>query len=165
MLGTIVSIFIGLLTFSNSLQTTAEPVFVDKVVNSVQIGPLTGNKNLAFGVKNILQELVQETNSLVDVSDENTLVLKTEIVYFDILTTNSNVAIFHKNETEVVVRIKGTLYKNGKKVKQFLSEESSSEISTSTLIVNEGGEFNQQSARNAIKKACEILVNKLLGQK
>lgn len=148
-----------------SIAQSTEPIFVEKVVNSVQIGPLTGNKNLAFGVKNILQELVQETNSLVETTDENPLVLKTEIVYFDILNTSSNISVFHKNETEVVVRIKGTLYKNGKKLKTFLSEESSSEISTSTLLVNEGGEFNQQSARNAIKKACEQLTKKLLGQK
>jgi hypothetical protein len=139
-----------------------EPVFVEKVVNSVQIGPLTGNKNLAFGVKNILQELVQENHPLMETIDENTIVLKTEIVFFDILTTKKNISVFHSDETEVVIRIKGTLYKNGKKLKQFLAEESSSEVSTSTLLVNEGGQFNQQSARNAIKKNCETLIKKLL---
>ena len=141
---------------------STEPVFVEKVVNSVQIGPLTGNKNLAFGVKNILQELVQENHSLMETIDENTIVLKTEIVFFDILTTKKNISVFHSDETEVVIRIKGTLYKNGKKLKQFLAEESSSEVSTSTLLVNEGGQFNQQSARKAIKKTCETLIKKLL---
>ena len=104
-----------------------EPVFVEKVVNSIQIGPLTDNKNLAFGVKNILQELVQENHPLMETIDENTIVLKTEIVFFDILTTKTNISVFHSDETEVVIRIKGTLYKNGKKIKQFLAEESSSE--------------------------------------
>jgi len=99
---------------------------------------------------------------LMETIDENTIVLKTEIVFFDILTTKKNISVFHSDETEVVIRIKGTLYKNGKKLKQFLAEESSSEVSTSTLLVNEGGQFNQQSARNAIKKNCETLIKKLL---
>jgi hypothetical protein len=98
----------------------------------------------------------------METTDENTIVLKTEIVFFDILTTKKNISVFHSDETEVVIRIKGTLYKNGKKLKQFLAEESSSEVSTSTLLVNEGGQFNQQSARNAIKKNCETLIKKLL---
>jgi hypothetical protein len=157
----ITSILLVLLPIMGMAQNT-EPVFVEKVVNSVQIGPLTGNKNLAFGVKNILQELVQENHPLMETIDENTIVLKTEIVFFDILTTKKNISVFHSDETEVVIRIKGTLYKNGKKLKQFLAEESSSEVSTSTLLVNEGGQFNQQSARNAIKKNCETLIKKLL---
>ena len=131
----ITSILLVLLPIMGMAQST-EPVFVEKVVNSVQIGPLTGNKNLAFGVKNILQELVQENHSLMETIDENTIVLKTEIVFFDILTTKKNISVFHSDETEVVIRIKGTLYKNGKKLKQFLAEESSSEVSTSTLLVN-----------------------------
>ena len=157
----ITSILLVLLPIMGMAQNT-EPVFVEKVVNSVQIGPLTGNKNLAFGVKNILQELVQENHPLMETIDENTIVLKTEIVFFDILTTKKNISVFHSDETEVVIRIKGTLYKNGKKLKQFLAEESSSEVSTSTLLVNEGGQFNQQSARNAIQMTCETLIKKLL---
>jgi hypothetical protein len=155
------SFLLVLLPIMGMAQNT-EPVFVEKVVNNIQIGPLTDNKNLAFGVKNILQELVQENHSLMETIDENTIVLKTEIVFFDILTTKKNISVFHSDETEVVIRIKGTLYKNGKKIKQFLAEESSSEVSTSTLLVNEGGQFNQQSARNAIKKTCETLIKKLL---
>jgi signal-transduction protein with cAMP-binding, CBS, and nucleotidyltransferase domain len=87
----ITSILLVLLPIMGMAQNT-EPVFVEKVVNSVQIGPLTGNKNLAFGVKNILQELVQENHPLMETIDENTIVLKTEIVFFDILTTKKNIS-------------------------------------------------------------------------
>jgi hypothetical protein len=44
-------------------------------------------------------------------------------------------------------------------------EESSSEISMSTLIVDEGGKFNQTSLSNALKKGCDKLITKLLGGK
>jgi hypothetical protein len=31
----------------------------------------------------------------------------------------------------------------------------------STLVIDQGGKFNQQSLSNAIKKACESIVNEL----
>ena len=58
--------------------------------------------------------------------------------------------------------MKGILYKNGKKEKEIIVEESSSEISMSTLIVDEGGQFNQTSLSNALKKTCDKLVTKIL---
>jgi hypothetical protein len=57
------------------------------------------------------------------------------------------------------------LYKEGKKEKEIVVEESSSEISMSTLIVDEGGKFNQTSLSNALKKASDKLITKLLGKK
>ena len=69
----------------------------------------------------------------------------------------------NKNEEEVVIRMKGILYKDGKKDKEIIVEEGSSEISMSTLIVDEGGQFNQTSLSNALKKTCDKLVTKLFG--
>jgi len=81
--------------------------------------------------------------------------------YLDVLTTKKNISVFHKNEEEVVIRMKGILYKDGKKEKEVIVEESSSEISMSTLIVDEGGQFNQTSLSNALKKGCDKLIIKL----
>jgi hypothetical protein len=50
---------------------------------------------------------------------------------------------------------------DGKKIKEVIVEEESSEISMSTLIVDNGGNFNQQSLSNALKKASDNLVTKL----
>jgi hypothetical protein len=58
--------------------------------------------------------------------------------------------------------MKGMLYKNGKVTKEIIVEESSSEISMSTLIVDEGGQFNQTSLSNALKKSCDKLITNLL---
>ena len=138
-------------------------IFVESVTNNVQIGALAGNRNLEFGVKNILEEFLQEGG--YDINPNSPNKLKVEIVYLDVLTTSKNISLFHSNEEEVIIRLKGTLYKDGKKLKEVLVEESSSEISMSTLIVDEGGKFNQTSLSNALKKSCGKLVTKLLGGK
>ena len=131
-------------------------IFVESVENQVKIGKLAGNRNLAFGVKNILEEFLQEKG--YGLSEDAKYKLKVEIVYLDVLTTKTNISVFHKNEDEVVVRLKANLFKEGKKGKDIVVEAGSSEVSMSTLIVDEGGKFNQQSLSNAIKKACESLV-------
>ncbi len=69
--------------------------------------------------------------------------------------------MFHKNAETVVIRLRGTMIVNGKKGKPVVVEESSSEISMSTLLIDEGGKFNQTSLSNALKKSCESLINKL----
>lgn len=134
-------------------------IWVQSVTNKVVIGKLAGNRNLEFGVKNVLEEYLQEKGLNLSPDAENKL--KVEIVYLDVLTTKKNVSVFHKNEQEVVIRLKGILYKDGIKEKEVIVEESSSEISMSTLIVDEGGKFNQTSLSNALKKGCDKLITKL----
>jgi hypothetical protein len=154
-------------TFKNSPENiwyqAEDHVWVDGVENQVKIGKLAGNRNLAFGVKNILEEYIQEKG--YDLSQDAKYHLKVNIVYLDVLSTKTNISVFHKGEEEVVVRLQGILYKDGKKEKEIVVEESSSEISMSTLIVDEGGKFNQTSLSNALKKASDKLITKLLGKK
>ena len=134
-------------------------IYVSSVNNYVKVGKLAGNRNLEFGVKNILEEYLQEKK--YDLTPLATSKLDVDIVYLDVLTTKSNMSVFHKNDNEVVVRLRGTLYKEGTKVKEVIVEESSSEISMSTLIVDQGGKFNQTSLSNALKKSCDKLITKL----
>jgi len=154
-------------TFKNSPENifyvAEDHIWVESVENKVKIGKLAGNRNLAFGVKNILEEYVQEKG--YDLSQSAQYKLKVNIVYLDVLTTKTNISVFHKGEEEVVVRLQGILYKEGKKEKEVVVEESSSEISMTTLIVDEGGQFNQTSLSNALKKASDKLITKLLGKK
>jgi hypothetical protein len=135
-------------------------IWVDGVTNQVKIGKLAGNRNLEFGVRNILEEYIQEAGYAL--SDNAGKKIKVEIVYLDVLTTKTNISVFHRDNAEVVIRLKGILYKDGKKVKEVMVEESSSEISMSTLIVDGGGKFNQTSLSNALKKGCEQIITKLL---
>jgi len=136
-----------------------EHVWVESVTNQVKIGKLSGNRNLEFGVKNILEEYLQEKG--YELSPNSPYKIQVQIVYLDVLSTKKNISVFHKNEDEVVIRMKGVLYKNDKKEKEVMIEESSSEISMSTLIVDQGGKFNQTSLSNALKKGCDKLVTKL----
>ena len=134
-------------------------IWVDGVTNQVKIGKLAGNRNLEFGVKNVLEEYLQEGG--YSISETAPYRLKVEIIYLDVLTTKKNISVFHSNEEEVVIRLRGMLYKDGKKVKDVIVEESSSEISMSTLIVDGGGKFNQTSLSNALKKGSGKLITKL----
>lgn len=132
------------------------------IVNNIKAGPLTGNKNLAFGVKNVLQEALQDKGfSLVDRFDAD-YVIDVEISFFDVEQTKQGISVFHEDKNEVVIRMKGTLSDGfGKVLKNISTEDRSSEISTSTLLINEGGQFNSAVQRNAIKKACVSVVTKL----
>ena len=161
----IVSLIIGM---SFTVQTyfiykhfvPSEPITVAPVENRVQIGALAGNRNLAFGVKNILEEyLVVKEYDLADGSDK---VLKVEILYLDVYKQEANLSIFHGATEAVVVRLRGTLYHKGKAISKAVVEEKAEEVSMSTLLVDEGGNFNQQNLSSAIKKACNSLINKLL---
>jgi hypothetical protein len=146
----------------NILYKAEDHIWVESVTNEVKIGKLAGNRKLEFGVKNILEEYLQERG--LDLSTDATQRLKVSIIYLDVLTTKKNVSIFHSGEETVVIRLRGTLYKDGKKDKEVIVEESSSEISMSTLIVDEGGKFNQTSLSNALKKASDKLITKLLNK-
>lgn len=151
-------------TFKNSPENifykAEDHIWVESVTNEVKIGKLAGNRNLAFGVKNVLEEYLQEKG--LDLSPSAPNKLQVQIVFLDVLNTKKNISVFHSGEEEVVVRLKGILYKDGKKEKEVIVEESSSEISMSTLIVDEGGKFNQTSLSNALKKASGKLITKLL---
>jgi len=138
-------------------------VSVNTVKNSVRMGPMTGNVNLTMGVKNIIQEVLQEKGYSLVNKEEADLFVEVEIVYMDQQKTATNVSIFHKDENTVVIRMLGKLInKSGKVVKKELVTDESSEISTSTLLISENGEFNSTVMRNALKKTCVQVVNKLL---
>jgi hypothetical protein len=134
-------------------------IYVDSITNRIQIGSLAGNRNLEFGVRNIVEEFLQDKDYNIDPSSPNKL--KIEIIFLDVLSTKKNISVIHSNSEEVIIRMRANLYVNGKKGKDIIVEESSSEISMSTLVIDQGGKFNQQSLSNAIKKASESIVNQL----
>ena len=144
-----------------SIGKTDDGIFVSSVKNKVVMGSLAGNRNLEFGVQNILDEFIVEEKDLV----LNPYAIKTievEILYLDVLKTQSNLSVFHKNTESVVIRMRGKLLNKGKVIKTVVVEESADEVSMSTLLIDEGGKFNQQNLSTAIKKSCNSLINKLL---
>lgn len=141
-------------------QEEPKKVFVQSIENKIEIGDLSKNRNLTFGVKNILLENLQQMEyDVTDSVSQADYIIKVELLYFDVIQTNTGFSVFHKDENETILRIKGYLYdKNGKKIKETITSGKSSEISTSTLIISETGNFNQTSVSNVIKKSSETLI-------
>ena len=154
-------------TFKNSPDNiwydADKQVTIESVTNEVKIGKLAGNRKLEFGVKNILEEYLQDKGYNLSSSAPNKV--SVQIIFLDVLTTKKNISVFHSGEEEVVIRLRGILKSEGKKDKVVIVEESSSEISMSTLIIGEGGGFNQTSLSNALKKGCDKLITKLFEEK
>jgi hypothetical protein len=138
----------------------SKKIDISAVTNKVVVGSLAGNRNLEFGVKNILEEVIQEKEYELDKSAN--LKLSVEIIYLDVLKTQSSFSVLHNNKESVVIRLRGQLYKDGKLEKKIIVEESADEVSMSAILVDEGGKFNQQNLSSALKKASNSLVNKLL---
>ena len=151
-------------TFKNNPENIwyEEPKKIDisSVSNKVVVGSLAGNRNLEFGLKNILEEVVQEKDYELDKASN--LKITAEIIYLDVLKTQSSFSVLHNNKESVVIRLRGYLYKDGKLEKKITVEESADEVSMSALLIDEGGKFNQQNLSSALKKASVSLVNKLL---
>jgi hypothetical protein len=156
----ILSVIMVMLASNLSAQETE--FNVGKIENKIQIGDLAGNRSLEFGVRNILEEFLLDADYDLIPTAKN--VIEVEILFLDVLTTNRNVSIFQRRNEAVVIRLRGSLVVDGKVTKSVVVEESSSEISMSTLLIDEGGNFNQTSLSNALKKACEQLILKLTEQ-
>lgn len=160
--------FFGVYSYIVDPMQETKAVFVSKVDNNIKIGKLTNNRSLAFGAKNILQEILQDKDFVIVESAESAdLIFSAEILYFDVNRTKRNISVFHSDVEETLVIIKGKLTdKSGKKIKEAVAEESSSEISTSTIVVGESADkINQQALSSAIKKTCESLIDKIFFNK
>ena len=142
----------------------SKKIFLEPISNKIESGSLAGNRNLTFGFKNILLESLQELDyDITDSAKERDYSLKVELLYFDVMENSMGFSVFHKNDNETILKIKGYLYnKDGKKVKDYIATGKSSEISLSTLIISESGSINQTSVSNVLKKASETLIQKLL---
>ena len=149
-------LLLGALLFT--ITTYAQDISIS-VQNSIKLGDLAGNRKIEFGVKSILEEIAQDKGYSINPSSKN--IIFAELIYMDVLKTQSNLSVFHKDNTDVVIRIKGYVTKDGNKSKTIMVEGSASEVSTSTLLVGTDGKFNQQNLSTAIKKSCYELLEKL----
>lgn len=136
-----------------------ETIKIDEVKNNIVMGPQAGNRDLAFGVQNILEEVIQEKGYELD--PNSTRVLKVELLYFDVKSTNMQLAVYGNtvDVTEIVAAAKITL--DGKELKTVLVKGQAKSVSSATLIIDEGGKFSQANVSSALKKVCEQLIEKL----
>lgn len=133
---------------------SAQDIKIDNIKNSIQTGPLVNNRDVGFGLKNILEELVQDLD--YNLNDKATNILTVELLYFDVKRTQSNIVLYSKSssQTEIIAIAK---YKK-KKVKV---KGTSKDITTSLILLNEQGRFTQNSVSVALKKLSENIIKKL----
>ena len=150
--------FFALTTLSLNAQELPQ-ISVGEVANDIKLGSLAGNKNLAFGVKNIIEE------SLMDLGyplvEDSKLKIKVRLLFFDVTNVGTNISVFHKGVATTQIIASAELWDGDKRIKKTVQKGESEEISTSTLIVGTDGKFNQQSTSNALKKVCENIIKDL----
>lgn len=155
-LGTILCLLIGL----QSIQAQDKLIKIGEVTNEIRMGKFAGNTNLAYGVQNILEEILMDMDYYLDDYASETITLR--LVFFDVKNIGKNIGIYHKDVTLTQIIAVGELLIDGKVVKSTVQKGQSKTISTSTLVIADDGTFNQQTASIALKKVCVAVLNKLL---
>lgn len=145
-----------LLPFIGSGQQTIK---IREVNNKIELGPFAGSRDLAFGVQTILEEVVQDKGYNLSYNSE--LEIQVELLFFDVRQTSVQISIFGKQTDVYQIIARGVLLKNGKKKKLALARGEAKQISTSTIILDEGGKFSQTNVSTALKKVCIELIDKL----
>ena len=138
--------------------TNAQDFWIGDIENKTISGPAVGNRDLTFGVRNILEELIQERG--YDLNPESITKLSIEILYFDVQKTNVQMGAFGKNLDVTEIIFRATLVKDGKQLKPIVAKGQAKSISTSTLIIDQGGKFSQANVSTALKKVCEEVLTK-----
>ena len=136
-----------------------QTIQIGEVNNSIQLGPFAGSRDLAFGVQTILEEVVQDKG--YNLSYDAELEIQVELLFFDVRKTSVQISVFGKQTDVYQMIARGILLKNGKKKKTAIAKGEAKQISTSTLILDEGGKFSQSNVSTALKKVCIELIDKL----
>ena len=143
-----------------SFQVYAQDYYsIADVQNNIALGPLAGNRNVAFGVKNILEEVIQEKG--FDLGPNSSHQIQVSLLYFDVKKTNMQFAIVSKNSDVTEIIAQAQLIVNGKGKKKVTAKGTAKSISTATLIIDQGGKFSQANVSTALKKVCVELIDKL----
>ena len=136
-----------------------ETIKIEEVTNNIVMGPFAGNRNLAFGVKNILEEVIQDRDYYLDENSPKSI--KVELLYFDVKKNSMQLAVYGRKVDVTMIAAGARLIIDGKIVKTVTVKESAKSISTSTLIIDDGGKFSQAGVSTALKKVCVQLIKKL----
>jgi uncharacterized lipoprotein YajG len=136
-----------------------EAIRIENVTNNIVLGPLADNRDLAFGVKNLLEEVIQDKG--FDLDNTSLKSIRVELLYFDVLKNNVQLGAFGKNTSVTTIIAKAYLSENGKVIKTTEAKGQAKDISTATLIIDQGGKFSQAGVSTALKKVCEQLIDNL----
>jgi hypothetical protein len=156
--GLTVVLLFSTLKSSNPIQERT--ISIGEITNEIRVGPFAGNPAMAYGVQNILEELLMDLD--YDLSDNAKMKINVRLVFFDIQNIGKSIGLYHKDVTQTQIIAMGELLVDGKRKKRTTKKGTSKEISTSTLVVASDGTFNQQTASIALKKVLVQIVEELL---
>ena len=142
-----------------TLGVFAQDVKINEVRNKIELGPLAGSRSLSFGVKNIMEEVIQDAGYGLD--DDSDIYVDVDLLYFDVRKTAVQVAVASKKSDVTEIIAKASLYIEGKKIREVTARGTAKSITTSTLIISNDGKFSQANVSTAIKKLCEQLIDQL----
>jgi len=148
-----------LLIVSNTLYAQ-DAIKIESVENKIIMGPQAGNKDLSFGVKNILEEIIQDNGYNLSPTAKKSI--QVELIFFDVKKITSNIAVYSKNQDITEIIAKGTLLEDGKKLKSVIVKEQAKTVTTATVIIDKGGKISESDVSAALKKVCEGIITKLL---
>ena len=148
---------IGLLPLNTYGQ---DVISIGEITNEIRVGPFAQNPNMAYGVRNILEELLLDLD--YDLTDNSEKKINVRLVFFDITNIGKSIGVYHNKVSQTQIIAIGELQIGNKVKKKTTKKGISKEISTSTLVVASDGQFNQQTASNALKKVLVEIVEDLL---
>ena len=145
-------LLLGMLLLGN-LAMSQQCVYVDSVYNTAKLREL-GNRDIRFGIKQIVEEELSEKYCLSDDGDD----IDVEVYYFGLPKTTIRVVGVEKTNTITQVGVK--LYYKGNCYQGI--GESDTEIRAIMIEVQEGAiPFEKMTVSSALKKAIHEAATKL----
>ena len=146
-------LLLGMLLLGN-LATAQQCVYVDSVYNTAKLREL-GNRDIRFGIKQIVEEELSEKFCLSESGDD----IDVEVYYFGLPKTTIRIVGVEKTNTITQVGVK--LYYKGNCYQGI--GESDTEIRAIMIEVQEGAiPFEKMTVSSALKKAIHDAVIKIL---
>ena len=110
-----------LFSFLFCFSVIGQEVKIGSIDNKIILGDLAGNRALAFGVQNVLEEVVQDAG--YDLNPNSSLEITVDILFFDVKKNNVQLAVYSKNTDIYTIIARATLLKNGKKKSKLLQRD------------------------------------------
>lgn len=145
----IVSLFISTNIFCQDIK-------ISDVQNNIQFGPMVGESSITFGVKNILEELVQDEGYDLNPNSKDSMIV--ELVYYGKTRKQKSIVLYTQKENIVEIISFAKINDNGKVIKAVGIGK---DMRSSTVILNNEGKLQRSTINTALRKMCEQIVKKL----
>lgn len=117
---------------------------------------MVGESSITFGVKNILEELVQDEGYDLNPNSKDSMIV--ELVYYGKTRKQKSIVLYTQKENIVEIISFAKINDNGKVIKAVGIGK---DMRSSTVILNNEGKLQRSTINTALRKMCEQIVKKL----